>query len=190
MGNLVAHYRVSTAQQGKSGLGLEAQQEAVGRFAAGSGDRLLSQFTEVESGRLSDRPQLLAAIAECRRKKARLVIAKLDRLARNAAFLLTLRDSGVDFVAADMPNADRLTVGIVAIFAEHERDMISKRTKEALAAAKARGVKLGNPELHLHQASGAAANRSAASRSPVTFALSSINCARRVISPCAHFLRN
>jgi DNA invertase Pin-like site-specific DNA recombinase len=162
MGNLVAYYRVSTAQQGRSGLGLEAQQEAVGRFVAGSGYRLVSEYTEIESGRLSDRPQLLAAIAACRRKKARLVIAKLDRLARNAAFLLTLRDSGVDFVAADMPNADRLTVGIMAIFAEHEREMISNRTKEALAAAKARGVKLGNPELHLHRASGAAANRSAA----------------------------
>src|SRR5690242_16142394 len=116
MGILISCYRVSTAQQGRSGLGLEAQQEAVGRFVAGSGDRLVSEYTEVESGRLRDRRQLLAAIAECRRKKARLVIAKLDRLARNAAFLLTLRDSGVDFVAADCPNADRLTVGILSIF--------------------------------------------------------------------------
>jgi DNA invertase Pin-like site-specific DNA recombinase len=162
MGNLVAYYRVSTVQQGRSGLGLEAQQDAVGRFVAGSGDRLVAEYTEVESGRLRDRPQLLAAIAECRRKRARLVIAKLDRLARNAAFLLTLRDSGVDFVAADMPNADRLTVGILSIFAEHERDMISRRTREALAAAKARGVKLGNPAIENVRARGIQRNRETA----------------------------
>jgi DNA invertase Pin-like site-specific DNA recombinase len=161
-GNFIAYYRVSTVQQGRSGLGLEAQQDAIRHFMAGSSGQLVSEYTEVESGRLTDRPQLLAAIAECRRKKARLLIAKLDRLARNAAFLFTLRDSGIEFICADNPAADRLTISILSVFAEHERDMISKRTKEALTAAKARGVKLGNPSLHLHRASGAAANRTAA----------------------------
>jgi DNA invertase Pin-like site-specific DNA recombinase len=162
MGNLVAYYRVSTIQQGRSGLGLEAQQEAVGRFVASSTGRLVAEYTEVESGRVKDRPQLLAAIATCRKHRAKLVIAKLDRLARNAAFLFTLRDSGVEFIAADNPAADKLTVSILAVFAEFERDMVSKRTREALAAAKARGVKLGSPTLHLHREAGSAANRASA----------------------------
>jgi DNA invertase Pin-like site-specific DNA recombinase len=159
----VAYYRVSTAQQGLSGLGLEAQRAAVlGYLGQGSFD-LLEEFTEIESGRIKERPQLQRAIALCRKHKARLVIAKLDRLARNAAFLLALRDSGVDFVAADLPNADRLTVGVMAIFAEHERDMIAKRTREALQAAKARGIKLGNPRIADASALGASANKARAS---------------------------
>ena len=125
---------------------MEAQRKAVDDFLNGGEWEVVEEFTEVESGKRKDRPELLKAVDLSRKKRARLVIAKLDRLARNAAFLLTLRDSGVDFVAADMPQADKLTVGIMAVFAEHERDMISKRTKEALAAAKRRGVRLGCPD--------------------------------------------
>ena len=142
-GQFVAYYRVSTQRQGQSGLGLEAQQEAVRNYLNGGNWHLVDEFTEVESGKLNERQQLDAALKTCRKTKARLVIAKLDRLSRNAAFLLNLRDSKVDFVCADMPEANRLTIGIMAVMAEHEREMISKRTKEALAAAKRRGVKLG-----------------------------------------------
>lgn len=142
---LVAYKRVSTARQGKSGLGLEAQRQAIGDYAAAKGATLLGLFTEIESGRKNDRPELQKALHLARVTGATLVIAKLDRLSRNAAFLLTLRDSGVGFVACDMPEANDLTVGIMALVAQQEREAISRRTKEALAAAKARGVKLGNP---------------------------------------------
>lgn len=140
----IAYYRVSTDKQGKSGLGLDAQRAAVAGHLAGRGD-LLAEFTEVESGKKSDRPQLAEALAQCRRRKATLIIAKLDRLARNVAFIANLMESGVEFVACDMPNANRLTLHILAAVAEHEREMISTRTKDALAAAKARGIRLGNP---------------------------------------------
>ena len=106
---------------------------------------MLAEFAEVESGKRANREELMKAIALCRKQKATLVIAKLDRLARNAAFLLNLRDSGVDFVAVDMPHADKFTVGIMALVAEKERDLISQRTKDGLAAAKRRGIRLGNP---------------------------------------------
>jgi DNA invertase Pin-like site-specific DNA recombinase len=158
-GKFVAYYRVSTDKQGRSGLGIDAQHKAVADFLNGGNWELIAEYTEIESGKLKDRPELKAAIAAARRQKARLVIAKLDRLARNAAFLLTLRDSGVDFVAADMPQADKLTIGVMAIFAEHERDMIAKRTREALAAAKRRGVKLGSPCPDRGSAIGAAVAR-------------------------------
>src|SRR5215471_8286223 len=143
----VSYYRVSTAQQGASGLGLEAQREAVSRHVAAAGGVLVEEFTEIESGKKNDRPQIAAALAMCRVRRATLIIAKLDRLARNVAFISSLMDSGVDFVACDNPHATRLTIHILAAVAEHEREMISARTKAALAAAKARGVKLGNPNL-------------------------------------------
>lgn len=140
----VAYYRVSTERQGESGLGLEAQRAAVARFTRGAS--LLSEFQEIESGkRHTNRPQLAAALSECRRQKATLVIARLDRLARNVHFISGLMESGVDFVAVDMPQANRLTIHILAAVAEHEREAISQRTKAALGAAKTRGTKLGNP---------------------------------------------
>ncbi|BFL66131.1 recombinase family protein [Roseomonas mucosa] len=143
----VAYLRVSTEGQGRSGLGLEAQREAVARHVVGAGGTITAEFVEVESGRKKDRPQLAAALAACRTGRATLVIAKLDRLARNVAFVSGLLESGVEFVAADMPVVNRLTVHILAAVAEEETRMISVRTKAALAAAKAHGVRLGNPRL-------------------------------------------
>jgi DNA invertase Pin-like site-specific DNA recombinase len=142
-GRWIAYLRVSTQRQGKSGLGLEAQRNAVTEFLNGGNWSLVKEYVEVESGKRSDRPELAKAIQACRAYGAKLVIAKLDRLSRDAHFLLGLEKAGVDFVAADMPTANRLTVGIMAMVAEEERRMISKRTKEALQAAKRRGVKLG-----------------------------------------------
>lgn len=141
----IAYARVSTARQGQSGLGMEAQRRTIDAFAASRGAEVLGRFTEVESGRNPDRPELGKAIQLARLTGATLAIAKLDRLSRNAAFLLTLRDSGVRFLACDMPEANDLTVGIMALVAQQEREAISRRTKEALAVARARGVKLGNP---------------------------------------------
>ena len=139
----VAYYRVSTAQQGRSGLGLEAQREAVRAFLDGSAAAPAEEFTEIESGKNDARPQLARALDACRLTGAVLVIAKLDRLSRDAHFLLGLEKAGVEFVAADMPNANRLTVRLMAVIAQEEREMISARTKAALAAARARGKKLG-----------------------------------------------
>ncbi len=142
---LVAYERVSTARQGASGLGLEAQRRVNADYAASRGAEVLATFTEVESGRKANRPELIKALHLAKVTGATLVIAKLDRLSRNAAFLLALRDSGVHFVAVDMPEANDLTVGIMALVAQAEREATSRRTKDALAVAKARGVKLGNP---------------------------------------------
>ncbi len=140
----MAYYRVSTERQGESGLGLEAQREAVRRFIGPA--PLLAEFTEVESGkRHTNRPELLRAIELCRKQRAVLVIAKLDRLARNVHFISGLMETGIEFVAADMPQANRLTIHVLAAFAEHEREAISQRTKGALQAARKRGAKLGNP---------------------------------------------
>ena len=140
--HFVTYYRVSTDKQGRSGLGLDAQREAVARHAVGQGGSVVAAFEEVESGRKGDRPQL----AECRLRRAVLLIAKLDRLARDAHFLLGLEKAGVEFVAADMPYANRLTTGVMALVAEEEARATSVRTRAALAA-KARGVRLGNPRL-------------------------------------------
>lgn len=142
-GKWISYLRVSTQRQGRSGLGLEAQRRSVSDFLNGGRWELVKEFVEVESGKRTDRPELAKAIQACRVYGAKLVIAKIDRLSRDAHFLLGLEKAGVDFVAADMPNANRLTVGIMAMVAEEERRMISKRTKDALAAAKRRGVKLG-----------------------------------------------
>lgn len=141
----VAYYRVSTDRQGKSGLGLEAQQAAVQEHCAATGGTVVASFKEVESGRKSDRPELENALAACKVHRATLLVAKLDRLARNAHFLLGLKEAGIEFVCCDMPSANRLTVGIMAMVAEEESSMISKRTKAALVAAKRRGVTLGSP---------------------------------------------
>jgi DNA invertase Pin-like site-specific DNA recombinase len=142
-GQFVAYYRVSTFRQGKSGLGLEAQKSAVADFLNGGAWQLTAEFVEVESGKRDDRPQLEQALAMCELTGATLVVAKLDRLSRNLAFLARLQESGARFVAADMPEANELTIHIMAAVAQAERKAISKRTKEALAAAKARGVRLG-----------------------------------------------
>jgi len=140
---LVAYYRVSTQRQGRSGLGLEAQQEAVRNHLNGGEWKILAEVTEVESGKRKDRPKLAEALAACRVHGAKLIIAKLDRLARNVAFVSALMEAGVEFEAVDFPQANRLTIHILAAVAEHEAKVISERTKAALAAAKRRGVKLG-----------------------------------------------
>lgn len=146
----VAYFRVSTAKQGKSGLGLAAQQQTVETFLGGGAWHLVGEpFVEVESGKRDDnRPMLQQALRLCRLTGATLIVAKLDRLSRNAAFLMTLRDSGVRFVAADMPDANSLTVGVMALIAQQERDAISSRTRAALAAAKTRGTRLGGNRGH------------------------------------------
>ena len=142
-GKFVAYYRVSTAKQGNSGLGLEAQREAVRAYLNGRPWQLVGETVEVESGKRADRPKLAEALRLCRLHGATLIIAKLDRLARNVAFVSNLMESGVEFTAVDFPQANRLTVHILAAVAEHEAAMVSTRTKAALAAAKARGARLG-----------------------------------------------
>ncbi len=144
----VAYFRVSTSRQGESGLGLESQREIVRRFASSHGLEIISEQTEVESGKVNARPKLTEALQLCRKTGATLVVSKLDRLSRNAVFLLQLQQSNVEFVCCDCPNVDRFTVGILALVAQRERELISERTKAALSAAKARGVRLGtrNPD--------------------------------------------
>jgi len=143
-GRFVSYLRVSTDRQGRSGLGLEAQRAAVAAHLSGGAWTLLDEMVEVESGKATaDRPQLARAMALCRLTGATLCVAKLDRLSRDAHFLIGLDKADVDFVAVDVPNANKLTVGIMALVAQQEREAISARTKAALAAAKARGTKLG-----------------------------------------------
>lgn len=142
-GKWISYLKVSTKRQGRSGLGLEAQRHAVDDYLNGGQWALVKEVVEVESGKRSGRPMLADALKACRAYGAKLVIAKLDRLSRDAHFLLGLEKAGVDFVAVDMPNANRLTVGIMAMVAEDEGRRISARTKDALAAAKRRGKKLG-----------------------------------------------
>lgn len=143
MAQYVSYLRVSTQRQGQSGLGIEAQRLAVDQFLRESGGTLLQEYVEVESGSRRVRPVLVQSIALCRERRATLLIAKLDRLGRNVAFVSSLMESGVEFVAMDAPYANRLMLHILAAFAEHERTLISERTKAALAAAKRRGVRLG-----------------------------------------------
>lgn len=145
MSRAVAYYRVSTEGQSRSGLGLEAQREAVTSLCKQRDWQISAEFTEVESGKRNDRVQLVAALHRAKVTGAILVVAKLDRLSRNIAFLTALQESGASFIAADMPEANELTVHIMAAVAQAERKAISKRTREALAAAKARGTRLGNP---------------------------------------------
>jgi DNA invertase Pin-like site-specific DNA recombinase len=156
--------RVSTDRQGQSGLGIEAQRKAVLDFLNGGNWKLAEEFVEVESGKRNNRLQLAAALAACKRLKARRVVAKLDRLARNVAFISKLMERGVEFVAADMPFANKLTIHILAAVAEHEPRSYSARTKAALAAAKARGVKLGGPKLKQAQRWDVASNKANADR--------------------------
>jgi DNA invertase Pin-like site-specific DNA recombinase len=150
-GRFVAYYRVSTAKQGRSGLGLDAQRESVMAYLDGGRWELLKEFTEVETGKgsnaLERRPVLREAMDFAKKYKATLLIAKLDRLSRNLHFITSLMESKVRFVAADMPDANELTIHIMAALAQYERKMISERTKAALARAKANGKRLGNPNL-------------------------------------------
>jgi DNA invertase Pin-like site-specific DNA recombinase len=161
-GKHVAYYRVSTAKQGRSGLGLDAQQSAVREYLNGGSWDLIGEAVEIESGKRADnRPQLQEALRLCRTTGATLIVAKLDRLSRDAAFLMQLQNSGVSFVAADMPGANSFTVGVMALVAQQEREAISARTRAALAAAKARGVRLGGRRYHTlpsHAAAAASAN--------------------------------
>jgi DNA invertase Pin-like site-specific DNA recombinase len=174
----VAYYRVSTDRQGRSGLGLEAQQAAVRGYLGAVAP--IAEFTEIETGQRNDRPQLREALALCRKHKARLVIAKLDRLSRNLAFIAALMDSGVEFVAVDNPHATRLTLHILAAVAEHERHMIADRTKAALQAAKARGIRLGrNATDRLAPAYRSAAMERARNLAPVLAELKSTGMSAR-----------
>lgn len=172
----VAYFRVSTDRQGRSGLGLESQRAAVLDFINGGAANLIGEFVEIESGKRNDRPELQKALALCRKEKAKLVIAKLDRLARNVAFISNLMESGVDFVAVDMPDANRLTVHILAAVAEHERELISERTRTALKAARKRGVRLGSPDPNRGSKIGAAAQKVKADR----FATNAIPIIRKI----------
>ncbi|WP_336801387.1 recombinase family protein [Kaistia sp. MMO-174] len=186
----VAYYRVSTARQGRSGLGLDAQREAVERRMSEGRSDVVAEYVEVESGRNSDRPQLAAALATCRIHRATLVIAKLDRLARNVAFVSNLLEAGVEFEACDFPQANRLTIHILAAVAEHEARMISDRTKAALSAARARGTKLGGfrgrPATNEDRAKGrlSQSDRADARATDLRPILTSLRC-RGIISPSA-----
>lgn len=145
MNKYIAYYRVSTQKQGSSGLGLEAQKSSVLKFINGD-DVLIESYIDVESGKNNNRPNLIQAIEDCKNNDATLLIAKLDRLSRNAAFIFTLRDTQVKFKCVDMPEANSVTIGIMAVLAQDERERISKRTKDALAELIKQGAKLGNPK--------------------------------------------
>lgn len=145
MQKYITYYRVSTQKQGLSGLGLEAQKSAVHKFLNNSTECIITQFTDIESGKNNNRPELQKAIDEAKKHKAHLLIAKLDRLSRNASFIFMLRDARVDFTCCDMPQANSITIGIMAVLAQDERERISQRTKAALQELKKNGVQLGNP---------------------------------------------
>src|SRR5215831_9386475 len=142
---IVSYCRVSTAKQGRSGLGLEAQRAAINDFLNGGQWKLVAEYVEIETGKNDDRPELRKALHRAKVTGATLVIAKLDRLSRNLRFIAELQESKVKFLCADMPDATELTIHIFASLAQHERKVISERTKRALQAAKARGKVLGNP---------------------------------------------
>jgi len=164
----VTYYRVSTQKQGRSGLGLEAQEFTVRQHLVTMGGMELARFVEVESGKNAvNRPQLHAALQRCKQTRATLLVAKLDRLSRDAEFLFNLRKSEVKFQALDIPEANTLTLGVMIVMAQHEREIISERTRKALAARKAKGLPLGTPrDLSAYQerasALGCAANRAKA----------------------------
>lgn len=143
----IAYCRVSTAKQGQSGLGLEAQRSAIKSFVHAEKGEVIAEYVEVESGRSKTRKALLQALAHTRATKSKLIIAKLDRLARNLSFTAALMESGVEFVCCDLPYANKFTIHVMSALAEQEAELISVRTKAALAEAKKRGVKLGNPKL-------------------------------------------
>jgi len=156
----VTYYRVSTQDQGRSGLGLDAQKLTADQYLSAHGGVELASFTEIESGKVDARPMLEAALLRCRQTRATLLVAKLDRLSRNIAFLFRMRDEGVKFQAIDIPEANTLTLGVFAAMAQHEREIISARTKAALAARKARGLSLGTPrDLSAYAATAAAVGR-------------------------------
>ena len=170
---IVSYIRVSTDKQGRSGLGLEGQKAAIAAYAASEKADVIDEFREVESGRNNDRPELEKALLQAHIYGAKLVIAKLDRLSRNAAFLLKLQDSGADFTACDLPNASPLTVGVMSLLAQEESKMIGDRTRTAMQAAKARGQSFGNPNgaAALRRAGkGNGASRQAATANADTFA--------------------
>ena len=144
-GKFVGYIRVSTDKQGKSGLGIEAQRKAITDYLNGGKWELLAEFIEVESGKHDNRQELQKAMKHCQMTGATLIIAKLDRLSRDSHFIGSVMKSGIEFVACDLPAANKFTIHILAAVAEHEREMISQRTKVALQAAKARGTVLGNP---------------------------------------------
>lgn len=181
----VAYLRVSTDKQGRSGLGLDAQREAVARYAREAGLEIIAEFEEVETGKgadaLAKRPQLLAALTLAKKERAKLIIAKLDRLARNVAFVAGLMEKGVDFAFADMPNADRFMLHVYAALAEKEGEVISRRTRDALQAAKARGVVLGANGKALAAANKAAALERLAPVAPAIAALQAEGLSMRAI---------
>ena len=142
----VVYYRVSTKKQEHSGLGLQAQQTIVENYLKNDNNNVIAEFIEVETGKSSNRPELNKALSCCKENNATLIVAKLDRLARNLHFITSLQNANVDFIACDMPSANRLTIHIIAAIAENEAQLISQRTKQALAEKKKQGVKLGNPQ--------------------------------------------
>lgn len=172
----VGYIRVSTDRQAASGLGLEAQRTAIEHYAARQGQEIVEIYVEAESGRLKDRPQLNAALSHCRKAKATLLIAKLDRLARNVAFVSTLMETGTEFVAVDAPFANRLMIHVLSAVAEWEREQISDRTRAALAAAKVRGVKLGTYGKVLGARKREEANRFAETVRPAFIAARNAGC--------------
>lgn len=182
----IGYCRVSTDRQFSSGLGLDAQREAITKYADQQGRQLTQVFVEAESGKLRERPQLTAALDACRRSKATLLIARLDRVARNVAFVSSLMETGVEFVAVDAPYANRLMLHILSAFAEHEREVISVRTKDALRAAKARGVTLGRNGATLARANKERANAFAREKAPA-LALA-YECGCRTLAETAAFL--